>query len=43
MKGIKTMLNKVHNWIGNQSMIVQIGILFVSAFIVIACLMAAFT
>ena len=43
VKGIKKMLNKLHDWIGNQSMIVQIGILCVSAFIVIVCLMAAFT
>ena len=43
MKEIKAMFNKLHEWIGRQSMMVQIGILFVAGFLVIACLMGIAT
>lgn len=43
MKELKKMFEDIHHWVGKQSMIVQIGMLFVSGFIVIACLMAIST
>ncbi len=43
VKGLKTIFEDIHNWVGKQSMIVQIGILFVAGFLVIACLMGIAT
>lgn len=43
MKEIKAILNKLHEWIGDQSVIVQIGIAACSAFLAVALLIAAFS
>ncbi len=43
MKEIKVIFNKLHNWVGRQSMIVQLGILFVAGFLVIASLIGIAT
>jgi|8_EtaG_2_1085327.scaffolds.fasta_scaffold00045_53 hypothetical protein len=36
------LLDKIQTWVGKQPIIVQLGILFVSTFIVIALLISAF-
>lgn len=42
VKKIKMMFEDIHYWIARQTMVVQIGILFGAAFLVIAVLMKAF-
>ena len=36
------LLDKIHKWVGNQPIIVQLLMLFFSAFLVISLLIAAF-
>ena len=43
MKKLKAMFEDIHHWIGNQPVIVQIGIAACSAFLAVAILIAAFT
>lgn len=38
MKELKKMFEDAHHWVGRQSVIVQIGIIFFALFVVIACL-----
>jgi len=40
---MKALFDGLHNWIARQRIFVQIAILFGASFVVIACLMAAFT